>query len=69
MHVDMSASHFNKVETRNNQNLEDSSKTFVHNSILLTGLEFTCTVRDFLCLLIDFNGIRNCIQKFLLIHL
>ena len=42
-------------------------ETFVYNSILLTGLEFNCMVRDFLCprhwLLIDFSVIRNCVQK------
>ena len=45
-------------------------QTFAHNSILLTGLEFNCTVSVCLCrrhwLLIEFNVIRNCIQKFVL---
>ena len=47
-----------------------SVQTFVFNSILNTGLKFSCMLRDFLCpwhwLLIDFNIIRNCIQKFVL---
>ena len=47
------------------------STNFRINSILLTGLEFNCTVRDFLCLshlvLIDLNVIRNCIQILVLI--
>ena len=41
---------------------------FVHNFILLTGLEFNGTVRDFLCpqnwLTIDFNVSQNYIQTF-----
>ena len=48
--------------------LTKSVQIFVYNSILLTGLEFNYIVRSFLCLwhllLIDFNVIRNCIQKF-----
>ena len=43
-----------------------SIQTFLYISILLTGLEFNCTVRDFLCpwlwFLIDFNVIQNCIK-------
>ena len=43
-------------------------QTFVH-SFILNGLEFNCTVRDFLCpqhwFLIEFNIIRNCTQTFL----
>ena len=43
-------------------------QTFAYNSVLLTGLEFNYTVRDYLCpchwFLIDFNVIRNCIQKY-----
>ena len=43
-----------------------------YNSILPTGLEFNCTVMDFLCpwdwLLIDFNIIRDCIRKFVLYY-
>ena len=46
-------------------------QTFVHNSILLTGFKLNYTVHDFLCplhcFLIDFNAIRNCIQKFALV--
>ena len=45
-------------------------QTFVYNSILLTSLEFNCTVKDFLCplwwLLIDFNVTRNCTQRVVL---
>ena len=45
-------------------------QTFICNSFLLTGLKFDCTVRDFLSpwywILIDFNVIPNCIQKFVL---
>ena len=41
--------------------IEKSFQTFVYNSILLTGIEFNCTVRDFVCpqhwFLIDFNVI------------
>ena len=43
-------------------------RTFVHNSILIIGPEFNCTVMDFICpwhwLLIDFNVIQHCIHKF-----
>ena len=43
-------------------------QTFEYNSILLTGNEFNCTVRDFLCprhwLFIDFNVIQNCTQNY-----
>ena len=50
-----------------------SVQTFVYNSILLTGLEFHCIVWDFVCpwhwLLIDFNVIWNCVQKFVLLRL
>ena len=50
-----------------------SVQTFVYNSFLLNGLEFDFTVRDFLCpwhwFLINFNVIRNCIQKFVLVRL
>ena len=46
------------------------STNFRYNSVLLTSLEFNCTVRDYLCpwhwLRIDFSVIRNCIQKFVL---
>ena len=53
------------------ETLSSTVQTFVYNSILLTGLEFNCTVRDFLCPLhwplIDFDVIRNCVQKFVLI--
>ena len=48
-----------------------SVQTFVHNSFLLTGQKFNCMVRDSLCpwqwLLIDFNVIPNCVQKFVLL--
>ena len=40
-----------------------SLQTFLYNSVLLTGVEFNYTVRDFLCpwhwLVIDFSVIRN----------
>ena len=41
--------------------------TFLHNSILLPGLEFNYRMRDFICpwhwFLIDCNAIRNCTYK------
>ena len=41
------------------------------NSVLLTGLEFNCTVRDFLCpshlIPIDLNVIRNWVQFLVMI--
>ena len=43
--------------------LNRSLQTFVYNSILFTGHEFNCTMKDFLCLwhwfLINFNIIQN----------
>ena len=46
-------------------------QTFAYNSVLLTGLEFNYTVKDFLSpwlwVLIDINVIRNCAQKFVLL--
>ena len=48
-----------------------SEQTFVYNSILLSGLEFNCMVRDipnqWHWLLIGFSAIRNSIQKFSLL--
>ena len=42
------------------------------NSVLLTGLEFNCTVRDFLCpshsIPIDLNVIRNWVQFIVMIN-
>ena len=46
-------------------------QTYVYNFILLSGVEFDCTVKDFPCpwhwFLIHSNAIPNCIHKFVLI--
>ena len=53
------------------ESLHLAVQTLVHNSILFVGLKFSCTAKEFLglghWLLIDFNVIRNCVQKFVLI--
>ena len=53
--------------------LSESEQENRTNSVLLTGLEFSYTVKDFLCpshlLPIDLNVIRNCIQFLVLLDL
>ena len=56
---------------RNLENIKEAVQICLYFSILLTGLEFNYAVRDLLCpwhwLLTNFNIIRSCAQKCLLL--